>query len=153
MANVSKHNWSTLPDWVEAHLALYRTDPEKARMWVAPVPGLPPVQTLLLTTVGAKSGQARTLPLIYGESGGNFLIVASRGGSEDHPAWYRNLLAHPDCEIQVGAKHYHVRARTATSAERPALWETMNEIWPSYAEYQSRTTREIPVVVLEPRQD
>ena len=151
MSSVANLDWSTLPDWVADHIRLYHTDPEKARMWQAPTPGLPAVQTLLLTMKGAKSGQMRQLPLIYGESNGAFLLVASRGGSADHPVWYRNLVANPDCEILVGAQHHLVRARTATAQERPGLWMTMAKVWPSYDEYQSRTPREIPVVVLEPR--
>jgi deazaflavin-dependent oxidoreductase (nitroreductase family) len=102
-----------------------------------------------LTTIGSQSGQARRTPLIYGESDGRYLIVASRGGTPGHPDWYRNLRSHPTVRVQVGADRFDARARTATAEEKPALWKVMTKIWPDYDAYQRKTTRDIPVVVLE----
>jgi deazaflavin-dependent oxidoreductase (nitroreductase family) len=107
------------------------------------------VTTLLLTTSGRRSGQPRTTPLIYGRAGEKYLIVGSRGGAPTHPGWYENLVANPVVRVQVMADRFKARARTATPAERPALWKTMAAIWPPYDEYQQRTAREIPVVILE----
>ena len=107
------------------------------------------VTTLLLTTTGRRSGESRTTPLIYGRDGDRYLVVASRGGAPEHPGWYQNLAAHPEIQVQVMADRFKARARTATSAERPALWKTMAAIWPAYDEYQARTAREIPVVIIE----
>ena len=108
-------------------------------------------RTLLLDHVGAKSGKRYTSPLTYGRDGDNLLLVASRGGTAEHPNWYLNLLAHPETEIQVGSRRMKVRARTATPDERPRLWRIMLREWPGYEGYQRSTDREIPVVVLEPR--
>jgi deazaflavin-dependent oxidoreductase (nitroreductase family) len=81
--------------------------------------------------------------------GERYVVVASRGGAPKHPDWYENLVAHPEVYVQVMAERFKARARSATSAEKPALWRTMTAIWPPYDEYQQRTTREIPVVILE----
>jgi deazaflavin-dependent oxidoreductase (nitroreductase family) len=105
---------------------------------------------LLLTTRGAKSGLARTLPLVYGRDGHNLVLVASKGGAPAHPEWYVNLKAHPDVVVQVGSKNLWMRARTATPAERPRLWRLMNRQYAGYEGYQERTDREIPIVILEP---
>jgi deazaflavin-dependent oxidoreductase (nitroreductase family) len=106
---------------------------------------------LLLEHVGSKSGKHYTAPLLYGRDGDNLLLVASKGGAPRHPAWYGNLMAHPDVEVQVGRQRKRVRARTATAAERPRLWKIMTGQWPGYDGYQRSTDRVIPVVVLEPR--
>jgi deazaflavin-dependent oxidoreductase (nitroreductase family) len=108
------------------------------------------VQTLLLTSKGRKSGLWRRTALIYGRDGENYVIVASKGGAQTHPLWYLNLNANPDAEIQVGAEKLSVRAHTAEGAERDRLWRTMAAIWPDYNNYQTKTDREIPIVVLEP---
>ena len=107
--------------------------------------------TLLLTTTGRRSGEPRTSPLIYGRKGDDFLIVASKGGAPEPPAWYENLEQQPEAEIQVLDETIPVRARTATDAEKPDLWEIMVAEWPHYDDYQRRTDRPIPVVVLERR--
>ena len=107
--------------------------------------------TLLLTTKGHKSGKLTTTPLIYGKSGENFVVVASKGGAPDHPLWYKNLEADPNVRIQVMADHIDATARTATAEEKPQLWDDMAKIWPAYNDYQKNTTREIPVVIIEPR--
>ena len=106
---------------------------------------------LLLTTTGRRSGEPRTTPLIYGTDERDFVIVASNGGSDEPPGWYANLEAEPEVEVQVLDDTFTAQARTATADERPRLWEEMLGQWPHYAEYQERTDREIPVVVLERR--
>jgi deazaflavin-dependent oxidoreductase (nitroreductase family) len=87
--------------------------------------------------------------LIYGTDGPRYVIVASKGGAPDHPGWYQNLVAEPAVELQVAAEKFRAHARTAESGERERLWKTMTKIWPAYDEYQAKTRREIPVVVLE----
>ncbi len=109
------------------------------------------MELLLLTTVGRKTGKRRTTPLLYGRDGDNLVVVASKGGAPEHPFWYGNLRAQPDVEVQVGRETRAVRARDATAEERPRLWTMMVGHWKDYERYQQRTTREIPVVVLEPR--
>src|SRR5262249_25460137 len=94
---------------------------------------------LVLHSIGRKSGETRKFPLIYGRDGDHYLIVASKGGAPDHPGWYKNLLAHPDVQIQVRDKVIPVRARTATAAEKRQLWPIMTEQWPAYDDYQART--------------
>jgi deazaflavin-dependent oxidoreductase (nitroreductase family) len=106
---------------------------------------------LLLTTTGRRSGEPRTTPLIYGRRGDDYLVVASKGGSPEPPAWYVNLREQPDVEVQVLGERFPARARTATAEEKPELWQEMVRHWPDYDSYQRRTDREIPVVVLEPQ--
>ncbi len=137
--------------WIAEHIQLYRTDPEKARMWdSAPLGGPGLLPTLLLTTTGRKSGEPRALPLIYGESGDSYVIIASKGGAPKHPIWFLNLEAKPECELMVGAKPVTARARVAEGEERERLWKEMAEIYPPYNEYKKRAGRTIPVVVLDP---
>jgi deazaflavin-dependent oxidoreductase (nitroreductase family) len=104
---------------------------------------------LLLTTKGRTTGEPRTTPLIYEEAGDGYVIVASNGGALEHPGWYRNLLEDPRVELQVKDEVFPARARTATGDERARLWRLATEQWPAYDEYQTKTDREIPVVVLE----
>jgi deazaflavin-dependent oxidoreductase (nitroreductase family) len=104
---------------------------------------------LLLTTTGRRSGEPRTAALIYATSNGEYLVVASKGGSDKPPTWYLNLKEQPDVEVQVLAERFRARARDATAREKPAMWREMVAHWPPYDDYQSRTEREIPVVVLE----
>jgi deazaflavin-dependent oxidoreductase (nitroreductase family) len=108
-------------------------------------------QVLILHTKGRKSGVERKNPLIYGRSGDDFLIVASKGGAPSHPDWYLNLTANPDVTIQVWSDLIPVRARTATPDEKKRLWPTMLAQWPDYDAYQERTDREIPLVILSPQ--
>jgi deazaflavin-dependent oxidoreductase (nitroreductase family) len=105
--------------------------------------------TLLLTTTGRKSGKPRTTPLIYQPHGDAYAIVASNGGSAEPPAWYHNLTEYPAVEIQVRDDRFPARARTADPSEKQDLWPVMTRAWPAYDDYQRRTDREIPVVVLE----
>lgn len=140
-----------LPDWITTHIELYREDPDKGHMWDATAVGMAGfLPTLLLSTSGRKSGRSRVLPLIYKKVNQGFVIIASKGGAPAHPAWYLNLLAHPDCEIQVAHDHYRVKARTAQGDERETLWQQLVEIYPPYNDYQAATQRQIPVVVLDP---
>jgi deazaflavin-dependent oxidoreductase (nitroreductase family) len=115
-------------------------------------PGLPglTVPSLLLTTTGRKSGERFIFPLFYGADGDSYIVVASKGGAPAHPSWYRNLVANPEVEVQVGTRKLKARARTATGAERTRLWQKALEFWPPYADYEEKTEREIPVVVLDP---
>jgi len=106
---------------------------------------------LLLTTRGRKSGEERTTPLIYGTAGEDYVVVASKGGADEPPAWYVNLEADPDVEVQVLDDVFPARARTATPDEKPQLWDSMLREWSHYAEYQEQTDREIPVVLLQRR--
>jgi deazaflavin-dependent oxidoreductase (nitroreductase family) len=129
----------------QAHVRAYReTNGERGYHWRG-------TTILLLTTTGRSSGAERTTPLIYRADGEHWVVVASKGGSPDHPGWYKNLQAHADATIQVKPDVIAVRARTASGDERARLWELMCEVWPAYRDYQLRTEREIPVVVLERR--
>ena len=104
---------------------------------------------LLLTVTGRKTGKKRTSPLLYGPAGDGYVVIASVGGAPKHPAWYLNLQG-AEAEVQVGGKHVRVRARDAEGEERERLWRQMVDVYASYAEYEKKTTRRIPVVVLEP---
>ena len=143
---------SDLPKWIADHLQRYLdTDGADGHLWdSAPVGGPGPIPTLLLTTTGRRSGKPIVMPLIYGEAGGNYVVVASKGGAPKHPGWYLNLAAHPDVDVQILAKRFRATARTASGAERAELWKQMAAIYPPYNDYQAKTDREIPVVVLEP---
>jgi deazaflavin-dependent oxidoreductase (nitroreductase family) len=124
------------------HIRAYQeTDGEVGYLWNG-------VPTLLLTTTGRRSGEPRTSALIFAQDGPDFLVVASMGGAPKHPAWYLNLTARPGAEIQVKAEHIRVAARTASPDEKPRLWAIVTGVWPNYDLYQSRTERDIPVVVL-----
>lgn len=144
-----------LPDGVQAeldaHRNLYLTDPAAAHMWDPIVIGVPggPVKCLLLTYRGRKSGRMLHTSLQYYELGSKIAIVGSRGGTIEHPVWYLNLLAEPRCHIQVGAESREAVARTVTGAERAAWWASVTAEQPVQLEYQARTTREIPIIVLE----
>jgi proline iminopeptidase len=104
---------------------------------------------LLLTTKGRKTGLDRTVPLIYDLEGENPVIVASKGGAPDHPGWFKNLEKTPEAEVQIRDRRVAVHAREAEGNERERLWARMNRMWPHYEEYQQKTDRRIPVIVLE----
>jgi deazaflavin-dependent oxidoreductase (nitroreductase family) len=108
------------------------------------------VPTLLLTVTGRRSSQQHTSALIFGRDGDDYLVVASKGGAPNHPLWYLNLDANPRADIQVKAERIRVVAQTATPAQKPRLWKIMIDLWPNYDAYQSRTRRDIPIVVLSP---
>lgn len=127
----------------QEHVDRYRaTDGKEGHAWEG-------TTALLLTTQGRKSGEEHTTPLIYGKSGDDFMVVASKGGAPEPPAWYLNLQANPTVEVQVWGDRFRARARTATAEEKPAMWKQMVSQWPAYEDYQAKTDREIPVVVLE----
>jgi deazaflavin-dependent oxidoreductase (nitroreductase family) len=132
------------PLFGQEHIDRYReTDGEEGHDWQG-------THTLLLTTKGRKSGEDRTTPLIYGQDDGRYMVVASKGGAPTPPAWYLNLKENPEVEVQVKDKRFKARARDASPEEKPELWKTMTSEWPAYDEYQEKTDREIPVVILEP---
>ena len=104
---------------------------------------------LLLTTKGAKTGAEQTSPLVYSRDGDRFVVVASKGGAPTHPAWYHNLRAHPEVTVELGGEKFRVRARVADDAERRRLYDKHAERMPAFWDYEKRTTRKIPVVVLD----
>ena len=106
--------------------------------------------TLILTTRGRKTGREITVPLLYVEDGGRVYIVASFGGSDTPPGWYLNLLVQPDVRAEIGATRRGYRARTLSADEAKRIWPKLLAIWPQYADYQKRTSREIPIVELTP---
>lgn len=129
--------------WVNRHIREYvETGGRKGKRWRG-------VDTLLLTTRGRRTGTLRRSALIYGVDGGNYVVVASKGGSPRHPSWYLNLCDDPEVMVQVGADVMMGKARTASGEERERLWKQMSSIWPAYDDYQERTSRRIPVVVIE----
>jgi deazaflavin-dependent oxidoreductase (nitroreductase family) len=129
--------------WVARHIRRYvETDGAKGHQWRG-------VQTLLLTTRGRKTGRLRRTALIYGRDGDRYLVVASNGGSKEHPSWYLNIADNPEVELQVGAERFAARAHPATPEERAGLWPRMAAIWPEYDKYQAKTERDIPLVILE----
>lgn len=129
--------------FTSAHTAIYRRFGLARRIGETPI--------LLLTTTGRKSGQPRTVPVMY-VPGEEPVLVASNGGSPSHPAWYLNLLADPRAMVDIEGERREVVARTVTGEERDRLWPRTVAIYPAYASYQRRTDRELPVVVLEPAQ-
>jgi len=105
----------------------------------------------LVTTTGARSGRPHTVPLLYLKDGDRLVLIASYGGRTHHPAWFHNLIAHPDATVQIGNERRQVTARTADAVERAEWWPRIVAAYPDYDVYQSRTDREIPVVFLDPR--
>ena len=128
----------------DEHVRRYEeTDGEVGHDWREGVP------CLVLTTTGRTSGQERKFALIYQEVDGDYVIVASKGGSPNHPGWYLNLVAEPEVKVQVKADKFTAKARTANDEERAKLWPIMAKVWPDYDNYQTKTDRKIPVVILE----
>jgi deazaflavin-dependent oxidoreductase (nitroreductase family) len=141
MADYHQPDYSLLG---EDHVRAYQeTDGATGFLWNG-------AKTLLLTTTGRSSGEPRTTPLIYEADGDRFIVIASMGGAPMHPQWYRNLLADPKARVQVKAEELDVTASDAEGDERARLWQLVNVQWPNYDVYQTRTEREIPVVVLSP---
>jgi deazaflavin-dependent oxidoreductase (nitroreductase family) len=127
----------------DAHVAKYReTDGRVGFEWNG-------ATCLLLTTTGRKSGEPRTVPLIFAADGERCIVVASKGGAPEHPRWYRNLVANPRVQVQVKGDRFSATARTVEGVERERCWALATAIWPSYDEYAKRTSRVIPVVALE----
>lgn len=144
--DVFDRGWSLWRQATAVHVAAYRLTRGLVGYWI---PGAAP--TLLLEHVGAKSGARRTTPLSFVEDGDRLVLVASKGGHPRHPAWYHNLLAHPDVVVQVRSERRPVRARRATPSERERLWPRVVAAYRGYEAYQSRTERQIPLMILEPR--
>lgn len=129
--------------WVAEHVRRYiETNGKDGHMWRG-------VPTLILTTLGRRSGQPRRLALIYGQDGDRYVVVASKGGSDRHPEWYLNLRDHPEVQVQLLGDRFRANARTAGPEEHRKLWPLMAEIWPDYDTYQAKTDRQIPLVILE----
>ncbi|MBV9170793.1 MAG: nitroreductase family deazaflavin-dependent oxidoreductase [Chloroflexi bacterium] len=103
---------------------------------------------LLLTTTGARSGKTRVNPLAYTRDGDDYVIIASKGGAPSHPDWYRNVVAHPRVTVEVGTERFSAQARVAEGEERNRLYDAQAKVMPGFAEYQQKTSRQIPVVVL-----
>jgi deazaflavin-dependent oxidoreductase (nitroreductase family) len=144
--DASKVAWKVATKAMAGHTLVYRV----TRGAVGhKLPGTPPM--LLLDHVGAKSGRKRTSPLGYFSDGDDLVVVASKGGNPRHPAWYHNLMANPDTEIQVGSERRPVHARAANADERARLWPKAVETYGGYGGYQEKTDRVIPLVILERR--
>ena len=144
--SVEKRMWPFVTQAMKGHTLVYRLSGGRIGHTF---PGLPTM--LLLDHVGAKSGTKRTSPLLYIKDGDDLVLVASKGGYPRHPGWFHNLQAHPDTTVQVGSERREVHARVATPEERERLWPRVVESYGSYRDYQERTEREIPLVILEPR--
>ena len=154
-AQVAINELKVLPDQVvrelEAHKQQYLTDPENAHYWDPAVIGIPggPVACLLLEYIGRKSGKLLSMAIQYYRFEGKVAIVASKGGTEDNPIWYLNLLENPLCTVHIASHVFKARARVVDGEERARWWDFIVEEQPIQATYQSRTSREIPVVILE----
>jgi len=141
-----------MPGWIQKHVKQYlESGGKEGHMWDSKTVGGPgPLPTLLLTTVGRKTGTKQLVPLIYGKTDGGVVVIASKGGAPEDPGWYRNLSANPDVEVQVGTDKFKAKASTVgEGAERTKLWNEMVKIYPPYTDYQQKTARRIPVVVLK----
>lgn len=137
--------------WIAQHREKYLKDGAAGHLWDSTFAGGPgPLPTLLLTTIGAKSGGESVMPLLYGKVDGGYAIIASKGGDPKHPGWFHNLAKQPVCKVQVANEVFKARSRTATGAERKAIWDQMAAMYPPFTAYQAKTAREIPVIVLEP---
>ena len=141
-----ERNWGLLGRLMQGHTAIYRAS---HGLIGHRFPGAPPM--LLVDHVGAKSGKRRTSPLVYTVDGENLILVASKGGYPKNPAWFHNLMANPDTTIQVGSSRRDVHARVADLEERERLWPMVVKTYGGYEDYQKRTKREIPLVILQPR--
>jgi deazaflavin-dependent oxidoreductase (nitroreductase family) len=127
----------------QKHVKRYRqTDGAEGHDWQG-------TTVLILTTTGRRSGEERSTPLIYGKHADDYVVVASKGGADEDPAWYLNLSAEPEVTVQVRGDRFKAHARTASTDEKPGLWKMMADRWPAYDAYQLKTNRDIPVVVLE----
>ena len=146
---------SRIPQWMQDHVRNYlETGGAVGHLFDAtPHGGRREVQTLLLKTIGRRSGNPLILPLIYGEDGDDYIIIASNGGAPAHPIWFLNLEAAARAAIQVKDVRYRASWRIAEGAERRRLWERMVELHPPYADYEKRTDRIIPLIILRPEQE
>ncbi|HWX96682.1 MAG TPA: nitroreductase family deazaflavin-dependent oxidoreductase [Solirubrobacteraceae bacterium] len=144
--DLADRSWPVLRRLMGGHAAIYRAT---NGLIGHRVPGFAPM--LLVDHVGAKSGTRRTSPLVYATDGENVILVASKGGYPKNPAWFHNLMANPDTTVQIGSRRRQVHARVADPEERKRLWPKVVEVYGGYEDYQRRTEREIPLVILEPR--
>ncbi len=136
--------------WIAEHRELYLRDGAAAHLWDSTFAGGPgPLPTLLLTTRGRKSGQDSLMPLLYGDVPGGYAIIASKGGATNHPAWYHNLKDQEVVEVKVGNDIFKARWRQVEGEERARVWQQMAAMYPPFTDYQAKTAREIPVIVLE----
>jgi deazaflavin-dependent oxidoreductase (nitroreductase family) len=133
-----------VPDWNSKIIEEFRANDGKVG---GPFEGAP---LLLLHTVGAKTGQQRVNPMMYQTVPDGYAVFASKGGAPDNPDWYRNLLAHPQVSAEIGTRTVEVKARVAEGGEREKIWAAQKAAYPGFAEYEQKTSRQIPVVILEP---
>ena len=138
--------------WLQDHLRRYLATDGADGYWAdfTEVGGPARAPNLILTVTGRRSGKPHSMGLIFGEFDGRYVIIGSKGGAPQHPAWYLNLLADPDVQVQIKARKFRAKARVAEGAERAELWDRMNELYGGYARIQKDTERQFPVVVLEP---
>jgi deazaflavin-dependent oxidoreductase (nitroreductase family) len=141
-------------NWMAEHLRSYLNSAgaDGHIVDLRPIGGHAFTTTLLLRTTGRKSGQIRTAPLIYGDIGGEVVIVASKGGADVHPAWYLNIKGGVEVSLQIGGQAFRATWREPQGAERDVIWAFMEKIYPPYREYQTLTRRTIPIVMLAPRE-
>jgi deazaflavin-dependent oxidoreductase (nitroreductase family) len=144
--NLADRSWPVLRRLMGGHATVYRAT---NGLIGHRFPGFAPM--LLVDHVGAKSATKRTTPLVYAEDGENVILVASKGGYPKNPAWFHNLMANPDTSVQIGSSRRPVHARVADPEERKRLWPVVVKVYSGYEDYQRRTEREIPLVILEPR--
>ena len=143
-----------VPRFIQDHVRDYlETNGARGHLWDnTDFGGTGSVPTLLLVTTGRKTGRQQTLPLGYTEIEDGYVVVGSKGGAPTHPAWYLNLVANPEVSVQLKSTRFEARARVALGSERESLWAMLVEATPQFEEYQQGIERQIPVVVLEPRQ-
>jgi deazaflavin-dependent oxidoreductase (nitroreductase family) len=146
LMSLADRSWPILRRLMDGHVLIYRAT---NGLVGHRIPGLPPM--LVLDHVGAKSGTKRTTALLYIDDGDDVVIVASKGGHPKHPSWFHNLRANPDTTVQIGTERRAVSARVATPEERTRLWPKAVAAYSGYRDYQERTDREIPLVILKPR--
>ena len=143
--DVADRMWPLLGPLMRGHARLYRATDGR----IGEIPGLPPL--LLLDHVGARSGKRRTTPLVYMDHGDDLVVVPSKGGYERNPGWLHNLRANPETTVQIGSERVPVRAREANAEERKRIWPKAVDHNPVWGRYQERTSRRIPLVILERR--
>lgn len=145
--NAQRHD---LPDWIKVHLEAYHRDPVAAHEWDgSPLGGRANTPSLLLITRGRKTGRILEMPLLYGRDGDRIVIIGSKGGAPQHPAWFLNMEAMDTVEVQVKHDRFKAKWTLAKGAERQRLFEMMTQVYPPFPDYQRRTERELPVVLLE----
>ncbi len=141
--------WNETHKWIDVHRKLYLEDGEKGHLWDSTAGGGPGlIPTLLLYTTGRKSGNTFIMPLIYGEGEGGYVLIASKGGAPAHPDWYLNLQANPEVKLKVINDEFAGVAETVEDERREGLWKMMVEIYPPFQDYQEKTERQIPLVLI-----